>query len=179
MMLYRYALIWISNSFSIYAIQASARKSILYVLKRYGSIFNTRIESGFFVCLFQKVKFKRLKKTTQQRSTRSESLESFHLQINGRNVDNKTVPEAIQVIGLSKDKVTMLIRKEDGGTVSLPASHFAAPSSRDRAESRSEGKRPLPSRFELGVYEFFDCFAAGDNEPSRRSSFSKASEKIE
>jgi len=59
------------------------------------------------------------------------------LQINGRNVDNKTVQEAIQIIGLSKDKVTMLVKKEDGGTVSLPASRFAAPSSRDRRESES------------------------------------------
>ena len=46
--------------------------------------------------------------------------------------------EAIQVIGLTKDKVTMLIKKEDGGTVSLPASRFAAPA-RDHEESEYEG----------------------------------------
>lgn len=49
-------------------------------------------------------------------------------QINGRNVDNKTVDEAIQIIGLSKDKLTMLVKSESGGTVSIPASHFAQPS---------------------------------------------------
>ena len=52
-------------------------------------------------------------------------------------MDNKTVQEAISIIGLNKDKVTMRVKKEDGGTVSLPASRFAAPASRDHRQSES------------------------------------------
>lgn len=51
----------------------------------------------------------------------------FNIQINGRNVDNKTVDEAIQIIGLSKDKLTMVVKSEDGGTVTIPASQFSQP----------------------------------------------------
>lgn len=106
-------------------------------------------------------------------------MRTIYLQINGRNVDNKSVSDAIQVIGLSKDKVTMLVRKEDGGTVSLPASRFAAPS-RDQPQSESEGKWLLAIRFEsFWAFTDFCFFAAGDSESSRRSSFSEASERIE
>ena len=36
-------------------------------------------------------------------------------------MDNKTVQDAIATIGLSKEKVTMVIKKQDGGTVTIPA----------------------------------------------------------
>ena len=51
-------------------------------------------------------------------------------------MDNKSVQDAIQIIGQNKDKVTMLVRKEDGGTVSLPAERFRAPEREKRKESR-------------------------------------------
>ena len=85
------------------------------------------------------------------------SINTFHfLQINGRNVDNKTVQEAIQVIGLSKDKVTMVVKKEDGGTVSLPAEAFRSPApaepAKKESESESEGEV-----FGFEVFVKFDC----------------------
>ncbi|XP_076812481.1 tight junction protein ZO-1-like isoform X3 [Clavelina lepadiformis] len=81
------------------------------------------------------------------------------LMINGRNVDNKTVQEAIQVIGLSKDKVTMVVKKEDGGTVSLPAEAFRSPAPTEPAKKESESE------------------SEDDSRHSRRSSLSKHSEK--
>jgi len=69
-----------------------------------------------------------------------------YVQINGRNVDNKTVQEAIQIIGLSKDKVTMLVKKQDGGTVSIPSERFRSnvppaeePKKSKKDETESEG----------------------------------------
>ena len=49
-------------------------------------------------------------------------------------MDNKSVQEAIQIIGQNKDKVSMLVKKEGGGTVSLPANRFRSPESK-----KSEG----------------------------------------
>ena len=55
-------------------------------------------------------------------------------------MDNKTVQEAIQTIGLSKDKVTMVVKKQDGGTVSIPANKLQAPApvSKPAVESSSD-----------------------------------------
>ena len=59
-------------------------------------------------------------------------------QINGRNMDNKSVQEAIQIIGQNKDKVSMLIKKEGGGTVSLPAERFRSPEA-EKKSTHEEG----------------------------------------
>jgi len=67
--------------------------------------------------------------------------------INGRNMDNKTVQEAIQTIGLSKDKVTMVVKKQDGGTVSIPANKLQAPApvSKPAVESSSDEDDNVPA----------------------------------
>ena len=74
----------------------------------------------------------------------------IHLQINGRPVDNKTVQEAIQIIGLSKDKVTMRIKKDGGGTVSIPAQRFqpseATPEHKATKDESDVEESPAPSR---------------------------------
>uniref|UniRef100_H2ZLR5 Tight junction protein ZO-2 n=1 Tax=Ciona savignyi TaxID=51511 RepID=H2ZLR5_CIOSA len=70
------------------------------------------------------------------------------LMINGRNVDNKSVQEAIQIIGLSKDKVTMLVKKQDGGTVSIPAERFRAPAGeREAADKHDDRKKEESETF--------------------------------
>nr|XP_026690396.1 tight junction protein ZO-2 isoform X2 [Ciona intestinalis] len=86
------------------------------------------------------------------------------LMINGRNVDNKSVQEAIQIIGLSKDKVTMLVKKQDGGTVSIPAERFRAPAAE-------------PDKHEEDHKE--DTASDEESDHSRRSSISKESEPAE
>ncbi|XP_078484813.1 tight junction protein 1 isoform X2 [Ciona intestinalis] len=86
------------------------------------------------------------------------------LMINGRNVDNKSVQEAIQIIGLSKDKVTMLVKKQDGGTVSIPAERFRAPAAE-------------PDKHEEEHKE--DTASDEESDHSRRSSISKESEPAE
>ncbi|XP_039261919.2 tight junction protein ZO-1-like isoform X2 [Styela clava] len=73
------------------------------------------------------------------------------MMINGRNVDNKTVNEAIQIIGLSKDKLTMLVKKEEGGTVSIPAARLASPTTEKRPtkpppDDKSSSRHSSPSR---------------------------------
>ena len=53
-------------------------------------------------------------------------------------MDNKSVQDAISIIGQNRDKVTMLVKKEDGGTVSLPADRFRSPE-REKKEEPREG----------------------------------------
>ena len=35
-------------------------------------------------------------------------------------MDNKTVEDAIATIGMNRNKVTMVIKRQDGGTVTIP-----------------------------------------------------------
>ena len=70
------------------------------------------------------------------------------LAINGSAVDNKTVNEAIQLISTGKQNaLALVVQKQDGGTVTIPAS-LSRPGSRrpSRSPSRSASRSPTPER---------------------------------
>ena len=60
------------------------------------------------------------------------------LDINGTGVDNKSVAESIQLISAGKgNKLQLVVKRQDGGTVTIPTAAMSRPSSRPNSRSPS------------------------------------------